>query len=109
MLSAETAAGAWPVEAVTMMDSIARPVESDPDYFRRLHFTETAPDATTADAPAEAAGSLITTIAADPILCLTASGPTARPVAPARPGPPSLVPHPNIGRATCRATACHNM
>ena len=27
MLSAETAAGAWPVEAVTMMDSIARSVE----------------------------------------------------------------------------------
>ena len=74
MLSAETAAGAWPVEAVTMMDSIARSVESDPDYFRRLHFTETAPDATTADALAEAAGTIIQTIAADAIICFTASG-----------------------------------
>src|SRR3546814_10937307 len=41
MLSAETAAGAWPVEAVTMMDSIARSVESDPDSYRRLPFPET--------------------------------------------------------------------
>src|SRR3546814_18570180 len=91
MLSAETAAGAWPVEAVTMMDSIARSVESDPDYFRRLHFTETVPDATTADALAEAAGSIISTIAADAIICFTASGSPARRVARAQ-----------IGRASCR-------
>ncbi len=91
MLSAETAAGAFPVEAVTMMDSIARSVESDPDYFRRLHFTETAPDATTADALAEAAGTIIQTIAADAIICFTASGSTARRVARERPGAPLLV------------------
>src|SRR3546814_2503571 len=88
MLSAETAAGAWPVEAVTMMDSIARSVESDPDYFRRLHFTETFPDPTTADALAEAAGSIIGTIGADAIICFTASGSTARRVARERPGAP---------------------
>ncbi|MGB6185632.1 MAG: pyruvate kinase, partial [Sphingopyxis granuli] len=86
MLSAETAAGAWPVEAVTMMDSIARSVEGDPDYYRRLHFTETFPDATTADALAEAAGGIIATIAADAIICFTASGSTARRVARERPG-----------------------
>ncbi|ALC10963.1 pyruvate kinase [Sphingopyxis sp. 113P3] len=91
MLSAETAAGAWPVEAVTMMDSIARSVEGDPDYYRRLHFTETFPDATTADALAEAAGSIIGTIGADAIICFTASGSTARRVARERPGAPLLV------------------
>ena len=91
MLSAETAAGSWPVEAVTMMDMIARSVEGDPDYFRRLHFTETHPDATTADALAEAAGSIIATIAADAIICFTASGSTARRVARERPGAPLLV------------------
>ena len=32
MLSAESAAGAYPVEAVTMMDHIAAKVESDPLY-----------------------------------------------------------------------------
>lgn len=91
MLSAETAAGAWPVEAVAMMDSIARSVEGDPDYFRRLHFTETKPDATTADALAEAAGQIINTVSADAIICFTASGSTARRVARERPGAPLLV------------------
>lgn len=91
MLSAETAAGAWPVEAVTMMDSIARSVESDPDYFRRLHFTETTPDATTADALAEAAGDITRTIDADAIICFTFSGSTARRVARERAGAPLLV------------------
>ncbi|KTE31795.1 MULTISPECIES: pyruvate kinase [unclassified Sphingopyxis] len=91
MLSAETAAGAWPVEAVTMMDSIARSVEGDPDYFRRLHFTETTPDATTADALSEAAGDITRTIAADAIICFTFSGSTARRVARERAGAPLLV------------------
>src|SRR3546814_14532483 len=91
MLSAETAAGAWPVEAVAMMDSIARSVESDPDYYRRLHFTKTFPDPTTADALAEAAGSIIATIGADAIICFTASGSTARRVAREPPRPPHLV------------------
>ena len=91
MLSAETAAGAWPVEAVTMMDSIARSVEGDPDYFRRLHFTETHPDATTADALAEAAGDITGTIAADAIICFTFSGSTARRVARERANAPLLV------------------
>src|SRR3546814_2941059 len=74
-----------------MMDSIARSVESDPDYYRRLHFTETVPDATTADALAEAAGNIITTIAADAIICFTASGSTARRVARERPDAQLLV------------------
>ncbi len=99
MLSAETAAGAWPVEAVTMMDNIAKSVEADPDYYRRLHFTETKPDATTADALAEAAGSIIDTIAADAIICFTASGSTARRVARERPGAPLLVLTPKLDAA----------
>ena len=41
MLSAETAAGAWPIEAVSIMDRIAQEVEGDPDFFKRIHFTET--------------------------------------------------------------------
>ena len=49
MLSAETASGAWPVEAVTIMHRIAGQVESDPGYHDRVHFTEVRPDATTAD------------------------------------------------------------
>src|SRR4029079_14890966 len=54
MLSAETAHRAWPEEAVTIRHRIAAQVEADPGYSARVHFTETAPDATTADALAEA-------------------------------------------------------
>ena len=41
MLSAESAAGAYPLEAVEMMDRIAQSVEADPIYSARIHFTET--------------------------------------------------------------------
>nr|MBA3729793.1 pyruvate kinase [Sphingomonas sp.] len=41
MLSAESAAGAYPIEAVEMMDRIAKSVEADPVYSARIHFTET--------------------------------------------------------------------
>ncbi len=43
MLSAESAAGAWPEESVAMMDRIAISVEGDPAYLARVHFMETRP------------------------------------------------------------------
>ena len=43
MLSAESAAGEYPCEAVAMMDRIASSVERDPIYPARIHFTETRP------------------------------------------------------------------
>jgi pyruvate kinase len=55
MLSAESAAGKWPIESVAMMNSIADAVERDPAHGDRVHFTVTRPDPTTADALAEAA------------------------------------------------------
>ncbi|MEO8724324.1 MAG: pyruvate kinase, partial [Sphingobium sp.] len=85
MLSAETAAGDWPREAVTMMDSIAKSVEADPGYFDRLHFTQTKPDATTADALAEASNSITRTVSAQTIVCFTSSGSTVRRVSRERP------------------------
>ena len=78
MLSAESAAGAFPVEAVTMMDKIAREAEGDPLWFARVHFTETATSATTADAMTSAAGAIARTIGARAIACFTISGSTAR-------------------------------
>jgi len=91
MLSAESAAGDWPEEAVAMMDRIACSVESDPAYKARLHFTETHPDATTADALAAAATHIAETVSATAIICFTTSGSTARRVARERPGVPLLV------------------
>ncbi len=96
MLSAESAAGAWPEEAVTMMDRIAQSVEADPSYHARVHFTETRPDATTADALAEAAGSIARTVAVAATICFTLSGSTARRLARERPTVPLLVLTPRL-------------
>ncbi|HKX21759.1 MAG TPA: pyruvate kinase [Rhizorhapis sp.] len=99
MLSAETAAGDWPEEAVTIMNSIAHSVERDPGYFARLHFTETKPDATTADALAEASDSITRTVSASAIICFTASGSTVRRVSRERPIPPILTLTPRLDTA----------
>lgn len=99
MLSAETAAGDWPREAVAMMDSIAKSVEGDPGYLARLHFTETKPDATTADALAEAAGSITRTVDARAIVCFTSSGSTVRRVSRERPQTPILALTPKMETA----------
>ncbi|WP_310498793.1 pyruvate kinase [Sandarakinorhabdus sp.] len=77
MLSAESAAGQFPVEAVAMMDAIARSVESDPGYFSRVHFTETATTRSTAGAITAAAADICRTIGARSIVCFTISGSTA--------------------------------
>jgi pyruvate kinase len=96
MLSAETAAGAWPVEAVTIMDRIASEVENDPGYAARVHFIETRPDPTTADALAEACASIARTVPIAGIIVFTGSGSTARRVARERPGAPMLVLTPSV-------------
>lgn len=91
MLSAETAAGAWPEEAVTIMHRIAAQVEADPGYAARVHFIETHPDPTTADALAEACASITRTLPIAGVIVFTGTGSTARRVARERPGVPMLV------------------
>jgi len=91
MLSAETAAGDWPVEAVSIMDRIARNVESDPEYYARVHFMEIEPDATTSDALAVASGSIANTVDTSAIICFTISGSTARRISRERTSVPILV------------------
>lgn len=90
MLSAESAAGQWPVESVTMMNSIADAVERDPAHGDRVHFTVTRPDPTTADALAEAAKNIAQTVSATAIICFTMSGSTARRIARERPPVPIM-------------------
>ena len=91
MLSAESAAGDWPVESVAMMNAIGDAVERDPMHGDRIHFTVTPPDPTTADALAEAAKTIATTAGAAAIVCFTTSGSTARRIARERPSVPILV------------------
>jgi pyruvate kinase len=90
MLSAETAAGTYPVEAVEMMDRIAAAAERDPTYQARVHFTETQLEPTTADAIAASARQIARTISATAMLCYTSSGSTARRIARERPAVPLL-------------------
>jgi pyruvate kinase len=91
MLSAESASGQFPLEAVSMMNRIATSVERDPGYSARVHFTETPADPTTNDAIAEAAANIVGTVSAAAIVCFTLSGSTARRVARERPSVPLLV------------------
>ena len=99
MLSAESAAGAWPIESVAMMNSIGVAVESDPMHGDRIHFTVTRPDPTTADALAEAAKNIAATVGVAAIVCFTTSGSTARRVARERPGVPLMVLTPKLETA----------
>ena len=91
MLSAETAAGDWPEEAVTIMDKIAAQVESDETYLERVRFLDTPPDATTADALSHACMTIADTVPISAITVFTGSGSTARRVARERPSVPMLV------------------
>ena len=91
MLSAETASGAWPVEAVAIMDRIANTVERDPGYRAQVSYTEILPDQTTADALAHACASIAETLAISGVVVFTGSGSTARRVARERPSAPMLV------------------
>jgi pyruvate kinase len=90
MLSAESAAGQYPCEAVAMMDRIASSAERDPIYPARVHFTETRLEPTTADALAGSARQIASTVSATAMLCYTSSGSTARRIARERPSVPLL-------------------
>ena len=55
MLSAETAAGAYPVHAAEMMDRIISSVEADPLHTGLMEASNRPPEATSADAISAAA------------------------------------------------------
>jgi pyruvate kinase len=90
MLSAESAAGEYPLESVTMMDRIAESVERDPIYPARIHFTEIRLEPTTADALAGSARQIANTVSASAMICYTSSGSTARRIVRERPPVPVL-------------------
>jgi len=95
MLSAETAVGDYPVEAVRMMDRIARSVESDEFYQKAMHDHVPTSDATTADGVAMGAVEMAYNLSAQLIVTFTHSGSTALRVARNRPPTPILAITPN--------------
>jgi pyruvate kinase len=111
MLSAETAAGQWPEEAVMMMDSIARQVERDEGYTQRIRLLDTPPDATTADALAHACMTISDTVAITAITVFTSTGSSARRVSRERPSVPVLVltPSPGVARRVALLWGAHSV
>ena len=91
MLSAESASGDYPVEAVGMMSRIAARSETDPLYRPLIHALNPAPEPTASDAISAAAAQVVDTIRADAIICYTTSGSTALRAARERPTVPILV------------------
>jgi pyruvate kinase len=91
MLSAETAAGEYPIEAVTIMDRIIRRVQADPLYNASLHANADAePEHTSSDAISAAARQVAHTVGAAAICSYTTSGATALRAARERPDAPIL-------------------
>lgn len=109
MLSAESAVGKYPIEAIRMMDRIANEVQNDPNYNAIVHATRTPPQETAADAIAAAAHTVADTLKLASIICYTATGSTALRVARERPGLPviGLSPVVATGRKLAMAWGVH--
>jgi len=90
MLSAETAAGAYPIEAVSIMDRIIRRVEADPNFRLAMQSTHAEPEHTDSDAISAAARQVAHTIGAAAIVSYTTSGATALRAARERPEVPVI-------------------
>jgi pyruvate kinase len=99
MLSAESASGAYPMEAVSTMDRIAREVERDPYYVQILRAQRTDPEATGADAISAAARQIAETLNLAAICCYTSSGTTAVRAARERPQTPVVALSPVVATA----------
>ncbi len=91
MLSAESAAGQYPLEAVTMMNRIAEEIEQDSAYRGILTAERSDPEHTGADAIAAAARQIAETIDVKAIVAWTSSGSTALRLARERTQTPLLI------------------
>ncbi len=90
MLSAESASGDFPIEAVAMMDRIISHTENHKLYRSIIHAIEPTPESTTAHAIAAAAADVADAIGAACIVAFTGSGTTSMRAARKRPEVPIL-------------------
>ncbi len=109
MLSAETAVGKYPVEAVRMMDRIIQRVERDPYYSQIMRAENHEPMPTTADAITAAARQAAHTLSAAAIATFTSTGSTTLRAARERPDVPilGLTPELGIARRLCLTWGVH--
>jgi pyruvate kinase len=99
MLSAESAAGQFPVEAVTTMNNVATEVEQDPTYTQIIEASRVAKRASVADAIVSAAREIAENTDITTICCFTQSGTTALLVARERPRVPIIAMTPLVPTA----------
>ncbi len=99
MLSAESAAGKYPVAAVTTMNNVAIEVESDPTYTQMIEATRVAKRTSVADGIVAAAREIAETTDIKAICCFTHSGTTALLTARERPRVPIIALTPLTGTA----------
>ncbi|QOG08107.1 pyruvate kinase [Aureimonas sp. OT7] len=99
MLSAESAAGDYPVEAVETMDRIAVQVERDPLYASIISAQRSTPEATGADAVSLAARQMAETLSVAAIVTYTSTGNTGLRTARERPLLPIIALSPKVATA----------
>ena len=105
MLSAESAAGKFPIEAVETMDRIACQVERDPTYRGIIQAQRPDPEPTGSDAIAAAARQIAETLNLAAVVCYTTSGTTGFRAARERPAVPIIVISPVLSTARRLAIA----
>lgn len=112
MLSAESAAGAYPLEAVQMMDRIIRHTEAHGFYrpaIRAIDLDQDL-DATPSHVVAAAAADMADRLEAEAIIAFTARGTTAMRIARQRPAVPilALTPSLEVARRLCLLWGAHS-
>lgn len=103
MLSAESAAGSFPIEAVTTMNNVAGEVEADPTYTDIIEASRKSEGKTVADGIVSAAREIAETTDVKAICCFSQSGTTALLVSRERPRVPiiALTSHIVTARRLC--------
>ncbi|MEM7194871.1 MAG: pyruvate kinase [Pseudomonadota bacterium] len=111
MLSAESAAGEYPVDSVKIMNRIIEEVEHDPIYANFLDAQRPEPDSTTADAICNALQRVTHILASTTTVTYTASGSTSLRAARERPQAPilSLTPKVETARYLSLAWGVHGV
>ncbi|WP_313135188.1 pyruvate kinase [Paracoccus jeotgali] len=109
MLSAESAAGHYPIDAVRTMDSVARSVESDPTYREVIEASRKADRTSVADGIVAAAREIAETTDIAAICAHTQSGTTVGLVARERPRTPiiAMSPEMRVLRRLCLTWGTH--
>ncbi|PID36449.1 MAG: pyruvate kinase [Rhodobacterales bacterium] len=111
MLSAESAAGNYPIEAVSTMNNVAREVEADPTFLRVMENSRRIERTSVADGIVSAAREIAEATDIKAICCFTHSGTTALLTARERPRVPilALTPLTGTARRLCLSwgVSCH--